>query len=134
MTARASHRHTWCTSATTAHAAAWKSRMAARRKGRTFASIPHEEALEMTAPRDLHPCIVVGFDGSAASHVALSRAIERVGPNGKLYLVHAWEVPETWRGRGTYQPYVDRALTEAEAVMETAVEAHRGLKGIPWEP
>ena len=86
----------------------------------------------MTTP-DPHPCVVVGFDGSPASHVALSRAIQRVGPYGKLYLVHAWEVPEAWRGRGTYQPYVDRALTEAEEIMEQAVAAHPGLKGIPWE-
>jgi nucleotide-binding universal stress UspA family protein len=87
----------------------------------------------MTATQEPHPCVVVGFDGSPASHVALSRAIERVGPYGKLYLVHAWEVPEAWRGRGTYQPYVDRELTAAEAVMEAAVEAHPGLKGITWE-
>ena len=87
----------------------------------------------MTAAQEPHPRVVVGFDGSPASHVALSRAIERVGPYGKLYLVHAWDVPESWRGRGTYQPYVDRALTEAETVMEAAVEAHPGLKGITWE-
>jgi nucleotide-binding universal stress UspA family protein len=87
----------------------------------------------MTAQPDLHPCVVVGFDGSPASHVALSRAIDRVGPYGKLYLVHAWEVPEAWRGRGTYQPYVDRALTEAETVMDGAVQAHPGLNGITWE-
>jgi nucleotide-binding universal stress UspA family protein len=87
----------------------------------------------MTASNDPHPCVVVGFDGSPASHLALSRAIQRVGPYGKLYLVHAWEVPESWRGRGTYQPYVDRALTEADAVMEAAVEAHPGLNGIRWE-
>jgi nucleotide-binding universal stress UspA family protein len=87
----------------------------------------------MTAQPDLHPCVVVGFDGSPASHVALSRAIDRVGPYGKLYLVHAWEVPEAWRGRGTYQPYVDRALTEAETVMDAAVQAHPGLNGITWE-
>jgi nucleotide-binding universal stress UspA family protein len=99
----------------------------------TFWPVPHEEAFQMTASHDPHPCVVVGFDGSAASHVALSCAIERVGPYGKLYLVHAWEVPEAWRGRGTYQPYVDRALTEAEAVMEAAVEAHPGLKGVAWE-
>ena len=87
----------------------------------------------MAVPPDPHPIVVVGFDGSPASHVALSRAIQRVGPDGKLYLVHAWEVPEAWRGRGTYQPYVDRALTEAEAVMESAVAAHPGLQGITWE-
>jgi nucleotide-binding universal stress UspA family protein len=80
-----------------------------------------------------HPCVVVGFDGSPASHVALTRAIEPVGPDGKLYLVHAWEVPEAWRGRGTYPPYVDRALTRAEEVMESAVTAHPGLKDITWE-
>jgi nucleotide-binding universal stress UspA family protein len=85
------------------------------------------------ATHDPHPVVVVGFDGSAASHVALSRAIQRVGPYGKLYLVHAWDVPEAWRGRGTYQPYVDRALTEAEETMEQAVAAHPGLKGITWE-
>ena len=87
----------------------------------------------MSAANELHPSVVVGFDGSPASHVALTRAIQRVGPHGKLYLVHAWEVPEAWRGRGTYQPYVDRALTEAEAVMERAVEAHPDLEDIAWE-
>jgi hypothetical protein len=68
----------------------------------------------MAVPPDPRPVVVVGFDGSSASHVALSRAILRVGPYGKLYLVHAWEVPEAWRGRGTYEPYVDRTLTKAE--------------------
>ena len=51
----------------------------------------------MSTP-DTHPIIVVGFDGSAASHVALSRAIQRVGPGGKLYLVHAWHTD----GRDVY--------------------------------
>jgi nucleotide-binding universal stress UspA family protein len=84
------------------------------------------------ASHDPHPVVVVGFDGSPASHVALSRAIQRVGPYGTLYLVHAWEVPQAWRGRGTYQPYVDRALTAAEETMEEALAAHPGLKGITW--
>ena len=87
----------------------------------------------MTAPSEPHPCVVVGFDGSPASHVALARGIERVGPYGKLYLVHAWEVPEAWRGRGNYQPFVDRALTHAEEIMMSATAGHPGLKGIAWE-
>jgi nucleotide-binding universal stress UspA family protein len=77
--------------------------------------------------------VVVGFDGSPASHVALSRAIETVGPHGKLFLVHAWGGPEAWRGRGTYQPYVDRALTAAEAVVDAGVKAHPGLAETDWE-
>jgi nucleotide-binding universal stress UspA family protein len=87
----------------------------------------------MTAPSAPHPCVVVGFDGSPASHVALSRAIQTVGPHGKLFLVHAWEVPEAWRGRGTYEPFVNRALTAAEAVVDDAVKAHPALAGIAWE-
>jgi nucleotide-binding universal stress UspA family protein len=85
----------------------------------------------MTATNNLHPCVVVGFDGSAASHVALTRAIDRVGPHGKLYLVHAWDVPA--RGRGPHQPFVNLALADAEAVIEHAREVHPGLRGITWE-
>jgi nucleotide-binding universal stress UspA family protein len=87
----------------------------------------------MNTQADPHPVVVVGFDGSPASHVALSRAIQRVSDGGKLYLVHAWQVPEAWRGRGTFQPYIDRALEEAEAVLETAKAAHPGLEVIRWE-
>jgi nucleotide-binding universal stress UspA family protein len=87
----------------------------------------------MTASTTPHPVVVVGFDGSPASHVALSRAIQLVGPSGKLYLVHAWEGPEAWRGRGTYQPYMDRALSAAEAVLEDAEREHPGLAEIAWE-
>jgi nucleotide-binding universal stress UspA family protein len=86
----------------------------------------------MSAPHP-HPIVVVGFDGSPASHVALSRAIQRVGLGGKLYLVHAWHPPEAWRGRGSYQPYMDQALENAEAVVESARDAHPGLGGITWE-
>jgi len=87
----------------------------------------------MTASSTPNPCIVVGFDGSPPSHVALSRAIHRAGPEGKLYVVHVWQVPEAWRGRGKYQPYVDRALTQAEEVLDSAVRAHPGLRDIAWE-
>ena len=87
----------------------------------------------MSAPHDPRPCIVVGFDGSPASHVALSRAIQRVGSAGRLYLVHAWHVPQDWLGRGQYQPLVDRALSDAEAVIERAKQGHPGLAGITHE-
>jgi nucleotide-binding universal stress UspA family protein len=87
----------------------------------------------MTAPSTPHPCVVVGFDDSPASHVALSRAIQTVGPTGKLFLVHAWEVPEAWRGLGNHRPYVDRSLTTAESLVDNAVKAHPGLAAIDWE-
>jgi nucleotide-binding universal stress UspA family protein len=87
----------------------------------------------MSASPDPHPVVVVGFDGSPSSHVALSRAIRRVGPTGKLYLVHAWHEPDAWRGRGSYQPYVDRELDSADAVLESARTAHPGLNDVTWE-
>src|SRR5919108_5494431 len=80
-----------------------------------------------------HPTVVVGFDGSPASHVALARAIQRVGANGKLYLVHAWPVPEAWRGRGQFQAFLDEALTDAEAIVDQARDAHPDLADVVWE-
>jgi nucleotide-binding universal stress UspA family protein len=80
-----------------------------------------------------HPIVVAGFDGSPASHVALSRAIRRTGATGKLYLVHAWHAPEAWRGRGSYQPYMDNEMERAEEILESAKEAHPGLAEITWE-
>jgi nucleotide-binding universal stress UspA family protein len=87
----------------------------------------------MSESHDPHPVVVVGFDGSPASHIALSRAIERVGSTGKLYLVHGWQGSEAWRGRGRYQPVVERTLTEAEAVVEQAQHAHPDLANVTWE-
>jgi nucleotide-binding universal stress UspA family protein len=87
----------------------------------------------MTPTDDPHPCVVVGFDGSAASHVALSRAIDRVGSDGRLYLVHAWNVPETWRGSGTYQRFEDAALEGADAIVAEALQMHPSLADVSWE-
>jgi len=87
----------------------------------------------VSEPHHPYPVVVVGYDGSPASHVALSRGVARVGTTGKLYLVHAWQVPEAWRGRGQYEPAIARALTEAEAVLERAKPAHPGLSGVSWE-
>jgi nucleotide-binding universal stress UspA family protein len=72
----------------------------------------------MSAPTDPHPIVVVGFDGSPASHVALSRAIQRVGSAGTLYLVHAWQ---------------ERPDADPDGVIEQAERAHPALAGVRWE-
>jgi nucleotide-binding universal stress UspA family protein len=72
----------------------------------------------MTPTTDTHPIVVVGFDGSPASHVALSRAIQRVGSTGTLYLVHAWQ---------------ERPDADPEGVIEQAERAHPGLSDTRWE-
>jgi len=86
----------------------------------------------------LQPTIPIPSSSSAstARRPRTSRSRARsgaVGATGRLYLVHAWQVPEAWRGRGTHQPYVDRSLTEAEAVVERAQESHPELAEISWE-
>jgi nucleotide-binding universal stress UspA family protein len=87
----------------------------------------------MTETDSPYPCVVVGFDGSPASHIAVSRGIARAGTTGKLYLVHAWHPPEAWRGRGLSQPRLDRELETAEALVEKARVLHPGLGGIAYE-
>ena len=72
----------------------------------------------MTPTTDTHPIVVVGFDGSPASHVALSRAIQRVGATGTLYLVHAWQ---------------ERPDADPAGVIEQAERAHLALAGIRWD-
>jgi nucleotide-binding universal stress UspA family protein len=72
----------------------------------------------MTPTTDTHPILVVGFDGSPAAHVALSRAIQRVGSAGTLYLVHAWQ---------------ERPDADPDGVVEQAERAHPALGGVRWE-
>jgi nucleotide-binding universal stress UspA family protein len=64
-----------------------------------------------------HPIVVVGFDGSPASHAALARAIERVNGTGTLYLVHAWQ---------------DRPDIDPDDAVKEATSAHPGLADIRW--
>jgi nucleotide-binding universal stress UspA family protein len=79
------------------------------------------------------PRVVVGYDGSPASDVALERAIERVGATGRLYLVHAWEPPGPSRGAGFYQAVIDRAQADAEALLNGVRDRHPELRAVTWE-
>jgi nucleotide-binding universal stress UspA family protein len=38
-----------------------------------------------------------------------------------------------WRGLGDHQPFVNRALTRAEAAVDAVTESHPGLAEIAWE-
>jgi nucleotide-binding universal stress UspA family protein len=52
-------------------------------------------------------CIVVGFDGSAASRAAVEYALSRVAPTGKIIVVHAFGPPPDWMGDPGYQRVLD---------------------------
>ena len=61
--------------------------------------------------------IVVGYDGSPASRAALARAAERAGADGRIYVVHAYSLPDRLARRcPTTRSSLDVALDRARAL------------------
>jgi nucleotide-binding universal stress UspA family protein len=54
------------------------------------------------------PTIVVGYDGSDAARAALLFAARQAGPHGRVFVVHAFELPPDLFGAPNY----DRILSE----------------------
>ena len=54
------------------------------------------------------PTIVVGYDGSDAARAALMFAARQAGSGGRVFIVHAFELPPDFLG----SPYHDRFLSE----------------------
>jgi nucleotide-binding universal stress UspA family protein len=62
----------------------------------------------MTPSTERKPVIVVGYDGSEASRAALALAARRAGRRGKVFVVHAYELPPDFLG----SPNLERLLSE----------------------
>ena len=62
--------------------------------------------------------IVVGYDGSAAALAAVEQSIDRVGPAGRLVVVHAYQVPADYTGAAYYSFMVNDASRYAAAVLD----------------
>jgi nucleotide-binding universal stress UspA family protein len=56
------------------------------------------------------PVIVVGYDGSEASRAAVTVAARRAGRRGRVFVVHAYELPPDFLG----SPNFDRLLSDRE--------------------
>jgi nucleotide-binding universal stress UspA family protein len=54
------------------------------------------------------PTLVVGYDGSEASRAALLFAARQAGRRGRVFVVHAYELPPDLLG----SPYYNRLLSE----------------------
>ena len=81
-----------------------------------------------TPPR----CVVAGYDGSAASRAAVSLAVRRAQPDGRVVIVHAFHQPMgTFDGVG-YQRQVDAALAHAQALLAGLDEQVPGLAALDW--
>jgi nucleotide-binding universal stress UspA family protein len=79
-----------------------------------------------------YPCIVAGFDGSAASRAALSLAVARARPDGRVVVVHAFGSPHGRYDGVSYQRQLDAALGRARTLLAQLPEEVPGLASIDW--
>jgi nucleotide-binding universal stress UspA family protein len=63
--------------------------------------------------------IVVGYDGSPASHAAVEHAIDRAAPDGHLVLVHTYSVPADYIGA----PYYNSMLADGSQYAADLLDA-----------
>ena len=83
-------------------------------------------------PETPHPCIVAGYDGSAASRAALSLAVTRARPGGRVVVVHAFDPPDGRYEGVSYQRQLFRALGRAESLLAHLPEEVPGLDSLEW--
>ena len=72
-----------------------------------------------------HRTIVVGIDGSDASHGALRCAAAGAAPDGSLVVVTAYDEPPSYLGRSEYNRLLVHREEAAQAVLDAA-----GLDGL----
>ena len=87
----------------------------------------------MTESSTARRCVVAGFDGSPASRAAVSLAVERAKPDGRVVVVHAFEAPDTWYGGPNYQALLDSALGHAQELLAHVAEQVPGLATLDWD-
>jgi nucleotide-binding universal stress UspA family protein len=86
----------------------------------------------VTMPNPTRRCIVAGFDGSPASRAAVSLAVRRAQPDGRVVVVHAFAHPDTWYGGPNYQTLLDSALGHAQELLAHIAEEVPGLASLDW--
>lgn len=78
--------------------------------------------------------VVVGYDGSPASRAAVVHAVERAGPSGCVYVVHAYRVPADYWGTGYYQELLDHLAHEGRELMQQLPHEIEVLANVEWHP
>ena len=79
-----------------------------------------------------HPCIVAGYDGSAASRAALSLAVSRARPHGRVVVVHAFDPPDGRYDGVSYQRQLNAGLDRARTLLANLPEEVPGLASLDW--
>lgn len=78
------------------------------------------------------PCVVAGFDGSAASRAAVSLAVRRVRGGGRLVVIHAFNPPSDRYGQPNAQHLLDAGLARARESIDRLSEEVPGLGSVQW--
>jgi nucleotide-binding universal stress UspA family protein len=87
----------------------------------------------MTESSPPRRCVVAGFDGSPASRAAVSLAVQRAQPGGRVVVVHAFDPPDSWYGGPDHQTLLDAALGHAQELLDHIAEEVPGLAALDWD-
>jgi nucleotide-binding universal stress UspA family protein len=79
------------------------------------------------------PTIVVGYDGSEPARAAVVYAADRVGPDGRLYILNATGALSEWLGADEMLVHHDRAERGRALLDELMMEAGNALIDTDYE-
>ncbi len=88
----------------------------------------------MTGPAPAPRCLVVGYDGSEPARAAVDYAADRVGPGGRLYVVHATGPLASWLGAIESMGVTEDRASRGRALLDDLVlEAGNALIDADYE-
>jgi nucleotide-binding universal stress UspA family protein len=79
------------------------------------------------------PTIVVGYDGSDAARAALLFAARQAGTGGRVYIVHAYELPPDFLGCPNYDQLLSQRRDHGEALLDALPLQDGPLAGPAYE-
>ncbi|MGA2925900.1 MAG: universal stress protein [Solirubrobacteraceae bacterium] len=71
----------------------------------------------MTSAARRRPVIVVGYDGSEPSRAALVEAARRAGASGRVFVVHAYDLPPDFLGSPNYEQLLAERRDHGRALL-----------------
>jgi len=67
---------------------------------------------------DRRPVVVVGYDGSEPSRAAVSLAARHAGRTGRVYVVHAYELPPDFLGWPNFDQLLSDRMDHGRALLD----------------
>jgi nucleotide-binding universal stress UspA family protein len=93
---------------------------------------PSRSFPDMPPPKPA-PTIVVGYDDSDAARAALLFAARQAGPRGRVFVVHAYELPPDFLGSPDYDQLLSERRDRGEALLRDLPLQGEVLAGPEYE-